>query len=291
MTDEHADATFGLDEIRMVQHISKSSPLRLNPPPVQSAHEIAESRRREISDICSRAKAGLEHPKDPKNGGSRQDGAEKAVVQANSSQTKTHPLGAMYDDVIVHCFQRTMNTVKNAFPYLVSKGQGSVPRFVSQLVFEPFVLDLNSPFYVKDFFSNGESLQVRPLPVQHGADFMSAGFQFGRKDVVVYISDVSVVPESTLDHLKSIPKIKLFVVDALRPVNYEKATRPMVHFDLADALDCIKSLGKPPEMTLLIGLGHEFDYYTTNEMLKTLPKDIYGKVECSIDGLALDLDL
>ena len=271
----------------MVQHISKTSHLRLNPQPATTIEEFASARQQEVQQAVLQSINGMLHLATSEK--LRQDEAEKNFV--NNAQVKAHPLGAMYDDVIVHCMERTMATVKTSFPYLVSKGQGAVPRFVSQLAFEPFTLDQSLPFYLRNYFENEEDLEIRPLPVEHGADFMCAGFQFGRRDVVVYISDVSKIPQPTLEHLKTIPKIRLYVIDALRPVNYEKASRPMVHFDLVDALESIRQLGKPPVMTLLIGLGHEFDYESTNKILRTLPAEIYGHVGCSFDGLVLDLDL
>jgi phosphoribosyl 1,2-cyclic phosphodiesterase len=253
--------------------------------------EFATSRQREVEDVVKRG-IELVSAGEPsaKSGGTRQDEAEKAIVSSND-QVKSHPLGAMYDDVIVHCFERTKNAIMTSFPYLVSKGKGAVPRFVSQLSFQPFDLSLEGKFSISGFFDETNGLEVIPLPVEHGADFMCAGFQFGRRDVVVYISDVSKIPQVTLNHLRGIPSIRLYVIDALRPVNYEKATRPMVHFDLTDALESIRLLGKPPKQTLLVGMGHEFDYFSTNEMLRTLPADIYGKVQCAYDGLCLDLDL
>lgn len=284
-SDEHADAVFGLDEIRMVQNVSRNSPLRTSPPPAISSEEFFAARKREVMDCIQ----DVLHPTISKKGSMGQDPAEKSILK--NGKSKSHPLAAMYDEVIVHCYERAMNAIQNSFPWLVSKGKGEVPRFVSQLRFESFDLSLDSKFLIDKFYDDGSGLEVIPLPVDHGADFKCAGFQFGRKDVVVYISDVSRIPEETMEHLRSIPRIRLFVIDTLRPINYEKATRPMVHFDLADALQSIRQLGKPPVETYLVGLGHEFDYYSTNEMLARLPPEIYGKVRCGRDGLCLDLDL
>jgi hypothetical protein len=276
----------------MVQNISKSSPIMQSPPDSTTSTEYAHGRKQEISEIVARARGS--------SSGSVMDGVQldeighkKLLVSSvgTGSVAKAHPLGAMYDDVIVHCMERTQRYIMTSFPYLVSKGKGAVPRFVSQLSFEPFQLDVKAPFFLTNFFGAGENLEMIPLPVEHGADFMCAGFQFGKKDVVVYISDVSKIPEETLEHLRQIPRIRLLVLDALRPLNYEKTIRPMVHFDLEDALDSVKSLHRAPIQTLFTGLGHEFDYETTNALLATLPSDIFGKVECAVDGMCLELDL
>lgn len=271
----------------MVQYISKNSVLRSNPPEAMTIDAFGDARRKEIKDIVGRAISG--DANDVEDRKKTQDAAERAVV--SNASAKAHPLAAMYDDVIVHSMERTKKAVMTAFPYLVSKGEGAVPRFVSQLAFEPFELNLTKPFYIKDFFGSDEPMEVIPLPVEHGADFMCAGFRFGRKDVVVYISDVSKIPQETMEYLRSIPLIRLFVIDSLRPVNFEKATRPMVHFDLADALESVRNLGRPPIETILVGLGHEFDHHTTNEMLALLPMEVFGKVRCGQDGLVFDLAL
>ena len=119
------------------------------------------------------------------------------------------------------------------------------------------------------------SLAVTPLPVVHGPDFISLGFQFGREDVVVYLSDVSGLPSGTWRHLRALPRIRLLVVDALwqgstagHPSRFRQHP---VHFDLPETLALVRRLR--PVQTLLVGMSHDFEHARANAALRAWLRD------------------
>jgi hypothetical protein len=56
-----------------------------------------------------------------------------------------------------------------------------------------------------------EGLEVTPIPLLHGEDYICQGFVFGTKQRVAYLSDVSRIPEDTLALLRSKPMYALAV--------------------------------------------------------------------------------
>lgn len=72
-----------------------------------------------------------------------------------------------------------------------------------------------------------EGVTITPLPVEHGKDYTCIGYEFGQPESrVIYLSDVSYIPEKTLDYILSKPT-HLLVLDALRlpPFPYIMLTR------------------------------------------------------------------
>ncbi|KAH9251103.1 hypothetical protein BASA81_011002 [Batrachochytrium salamandrivorans] len=269
LTHEHADATFGLDELRTVQRINSTSP-----PVPKSAEEFAKQNLTLVEQAIGRVVAT--------------DKPDLSQREFELAKVQPHPLGALYQGVMIYVMERTRNAVAKQFPYLFSKGVGNVPRFVSQLEFETF--DFVNHFVLANFFRPGEGLEVEAVRLVHGAGYDCAGFLFGKRQRVAYLSDVSWVPEETKQRLEDHP-VEVLVLDALRPYSHDKHERPQVHFDLEDALQFVKALKVKPTLTLLTGLGHEFDYYEVTAKLDLLDPKVFGKVQLAYDGLQLDLDL
>lgn len=163
----------------------------------------------------------------------------------------------------------TFSEVERTFPYLVAKeqasGGGDVPEFRWH-IFEDY----------QSFEVAG--VQVVPLPVHHGRHFSdvptltpnttrpstpapaSAGeipfqpyichaFSIGQQ--IVYMGDVSFIPDETWPHLLSTPR-SVVVLDCLRPEFY------VSHFGLGEAVTAARKL--KPTRTYLTGLGHEIMY-------------------------------
>ncbi|CAI5975099.1 unnamed protein product [Closterium sp. NIES-65] len=99
---------------------------------------------------------------------------------------------------------------------------------------------------------------VTPLPVQHGEDYIALGFEFGSHERVVYMSDVSRIPDTTLAYLKArqqlLGRIHILVIDSLY-FDHPHAT----HFHLPQTLDAIRSLR--PNNAFIVGMTHEFDHH------------------------------
>ncbi|KAJ9450532.1 putative hydrolase [Diplonema papillatum] len=179
----------------------------------------------------------------------------------------------------VYCDSVTLDSLKGVFPYLMPKtveqAKEKILRFTSALdwnIFEPM-----QPLEI-------EGLKVTPLPVIHGKDCVAFGFEvLSSQCRLVYLSDVSTIPEETHKFLSEGKRIDVFVVDALfkhRPHN--------THFSLPQALETVKLYA--PAKTYFTGMSHELDYYKQSEFLT--PEATGGNdVEMGYDGMTLVLPL
>lgn len=156
----------------------------------------------------------------------------------------------------IDCYgaEATMRQIRNTFAYAFDgPGEGGgVPR-----------LNLHSVDSSFELF--GE--QVRPVPVLHGSQQV-LGFRF--RDFA-YITDVSAVPESSVELLQGLDSL---VLGALR-------YRPHpTHFSIEEAVACIEHLG--PRKAFLTHLAHDVD---ASSVLVSLPPSI----ELGYDGLAFEV--
>ncbi|KAJ8433997.1 hypothetical protein Cgig2_012690 [Carnegiea gigantea] len=87
----------------------------------------------------------------------------------------------------VYATQECMDSALSRFPYL-RKSEHKQGRVDWKIIEENFE---------KPFVASG--LQVYPLPVMHGEDYVALGFLFGNKCRVAYVSDVSQFPSTTED--------------------------------------------------------------------------------------------
>ena len=130
------------------------------------------------------------------------------------------------------------------------------------------------------------SSELRVGEVWHGENYTCLGFGFGRKDKrLVYISDVSEIPETTMNHLArgGAGTIAVLVLDAMTYDN----TRP-THQSVKDALSIVRAL--KPRRTYLVGMSCRLDHATTNDAISKEP-DLPCPVELAYDGLIFDLPL
>jgi len=99
---------------------------------------------------------------------------------------------------------------------------------------------------------------VTPIPLLHGSQ-ECIGYRIGN---VAYITDCSVIPDSSLELLNG---LSLLVLDCLRLAPHG------THFNLEQALGVVKKI--TPKETILTHLGHDFDYVTWTKKGK-LPKNV-----------------
>jgi phosphoribosyl 1,2-cyclic phosphodiesterase len=174
----------------------------------------------------------------------------------------------------IYLHQETMNTVKQAFGYLTN-----APEYLDE---ENFILErrialLNFKVIEprSDFLCHG--LQVRSFPVYHGGTYISLGFSFGKEGEFIYISDVKIIPEDTMNYLKSIPKIKTLVLDCLSD------TGIFSHFSLEEALATADIL--KPENLYLTGMGCGFGLHEDRQVKLSMQRP---NTYLAYDGLMLD---
>ena len=150
--------------------------------------------------------------------------------------------------------QETMDRIKEGFSYLFASNPGNPyarPRIELNLIDE-------EPF---ELFGR----VVTPLPVEHGP-YRVLGF---RMDSMAYVTDVSFIPESTMERLTG---LDLLILGALRHEPHPK------HFSIGQALEVIERLR--PRQALLTHMSHKIDYNKT-----VLPEN----VELAYDGLVREL--
>lgn len=121
-----------------------------------------------------------------------------------------------------------------------------------------------------------EGVRFTPLPVKHGAlDIF--GYKFLNS---AYISDVSFIPESTLDQLKG---LDVLILDVLR-------YRPHpTHLSLEQGLQLVRQL--EPKQTYFTHICHDFSHQAVERLLKDPTSEYYTPylVNLSYDGLEIDL--
>eukprot|EP00928_Gymnodinium_smaydae_P099448 TRINITY_DN9488_c0_g1_i1.p1 TRINITY_DN9488_c0_g1~~TRINITY_DN9488_c0_g1_i1.p1 ORF type:complete len:209 (-),score=14.83 TRINITY_DN9488_c0_g1_i1:461-1087(-) len=179
-----------------------------------------------------------------------------------------------------------MKEVYGHFRYMFPKDfqpLWDAPRMVRQNSFNRTVGGIQ-PREIEEFqrFYPLKGLQVNPLPVLHGGTYVCMGFTFGACGEFVYLSDVSDIPEDTMDTLRHCVA-DVLVVDALL-----KSCQSYSHFSLTQALELIKQLR--PSRAFLIGMACEFDHEPDDAELAKLAHEGIN-VSLSYDGLCIDLTL
>ncbi|CAI5703310.1 unnamed protein product [Peronospora effusa] len=183
----------------------------------------------------------------------------------------------------VHCSECTSHDVIVKFPYLIDNEplpslDEAVPkpfRWTAKLQVDPF----NSwePFEACD-------LKFLPFPVIHGAGYTSFGFEFGSEvgARVVYISDVSEIPDETKAFLNdaSKPQIDVLLIDALYLEKYHST-----HMNLQKVMEEIVTF--KPKRLLLTGMSHDFDYPKHSIELPKMGHEKGLNIEMTYDGMRI----
>ena len=141
------------------------------------------------------------------------------------------------------------------------------------------------------------------FPVFHGDSYVSLGFVFGapaasslrdgasssatRRDCVVYLSDVSAVPDATMVFLRGLGTIDVFVVDCL----LGPGEKHFSHWCVDQAWDAIVAL--QPRQTFCVGMYCDLEHERTNAMWtqrlarykrENNPTSTIEAVACAFDG-------
>jgi phosphoribosyl 1,2-cyclic phosphate phosphodiesterase len=154
---------------------------------------------------------------------------------------------------------------EHIYHYLFDKGQqrgGGVARLE--------LLALGGPIKV-------QGLLFEPLPVFHGQQQIY-GYRFGG---CAYISDVSSIPDETLERLKD---LEILIVDALRFRSHP------THFNLEQALEVVNRL--KPSRTYLTHMCHDILHDEVERGLQDPSSGYYNahSVHLAYDGLSLSVE-
>lgn len=159
------------------------------------------------------------------------------------------------DPLPLHAGPETVDSLRRMFPWAMENRQRSYVR--------PDVHLIDGPFEIAD-------VTVTPFPVVH-ASVETFGFRFTLpgEQSLAYVSDVKVIPDSSLDLLLD---LDVLVIDALRPESHP------THMAIEESLAIAKSL--KPTLTVFTHLAHEIDYESVTAQLPT-------GVSLAYDGLKL----
>jgi phosphoribosyl 1,2-cyclic phosphodiesterase len=127
-------------------------------------------------------------------------------------------------------------------------------------------------------------LLMQPIPVMHGEDLICMGYMFGKRDVVLYLSDISRMLPESMAVIKARGTITLLIIDALR---IEETY--ITHYSLRDAVALARELR--PTRTLCIGMSQEFDHEEVNASLAKLWREEALDVQLAYDGQMLPMRL
>ena len=149
--------------------------------------------------------------------------------------------------------------IRSRFSYAFAppkKYGGGAPQYDLRLAQEPFELP-----------GQASNWKVTPLPVLHGPEPI-LGY---RINDFAFITDVSVIPESTLDLMKG---LKVLALDCLHDAPHSTH----LHFD--KSVEYAKRIGA--EMTYFIHMTHELEHVETEARLPP-------EIRLAYDGLELNL--
>lgn len=189
----------------------------------------------------------------------------------------------------VYASATTMDQMKEQFGYLMpkddeasTKGDEKVYRWTAQLDWQVL-----APYQTLVLGNPSQGLDILPLPVYHGHEYICFGFELGRSILcggrVVYFSDISATIEATTEILRTGDRIQVAIVDCFSLYGTQGT-----HFNLNQVVAFLRLFR--PVKTYLTGMGHDFDYPRTNhEVLATFVKTEDLDIEMAYDGLHLQL--
>ncbi len=157
--------------------------------------------------------------------------------------------------VPIYATPKTQNEVRERFSYAFAPPKnygGGIPQYDLR--------DAKSPFEIKGW-------TVTPLPVLHGPEPI-LGYRVGN---FALITDVTVIPETTLDHLRN---LEVLVLDCLREQEHS------THLSLPGALEYAQRIGA--RRTYFIHMGHDLEHAETEAKLPP-------EIRLSYDGLTVDI--
>ena len=169
--------------------------------------------------------------------------------------------------VKINLRDQDLESIKKVYFYLFENGnvktKGPIPKIQFNIIDE-------KSFKIGD-------LNITPIPVFHGNQYISFGYKFGK---IAYISDVSEIPKSSENMLED---LDILIIDALRP---EPAY--FSHFTYNQALEVIRKF-KPKKSfftDIMCAVDHDETNYDLSKLLDTEGIDI----QLAYDGMTIDFN-
>lgn len=186
----------------------------------------------------------------------------------------------------------TLQRLRKVAPYVTEpslKGNVIVERRVTLLDFCILKWTEGSP-RVQTMAQIIPGLDLVAFSVQHGQS-EALGFCFGSTTKVVYLPNISAMPDAALQFLRSLGGIDILIVDCIGPAGETH----IKHFNLAQAWALALCLQPTSLICTSIGCGH--NHYTLCDELEHLRRRDGEKcprlqtVTCAYDGLELCVSL
>merc|ERR1719235_944189 len=239
VSHDHADAVFGMDDLRSVQYFRRG----VGKATGRSLLDIL----RPIDTYCSdETMAQLKetyHYLFPKHEEDVEDGQEEEEGQLldNDTTTASHPHHHHHHEEGKRAGDKE-GAVENEQDTEAQKAtsqdqdKSEPKRFVTKLHWNVIAnlkdrsIDVDPPFAV-------HGLEMQPVRMFHGGTYICLGFLFGPEDAkVAYLSDVKEFPKATMDLLLQ-TNISILVLDCL----YAKGEHN-THMSLDEAIDTVRQL-------------------------------------------------
>jgi phosphoribosyl 1,2-cyclic phosphodiesterase len=155
----------------------------------------------------------------------------------------------------IYVMQQHFEAIRTAFPYLC-KGLVKTVSHVPNIEWNCF--DKEQPSLCIH-----DHIHIEVLPVWHGENYMCSGFAFGGingTERLVYLSDVSEIPDQTWDRILCKPT-DVLILDCLR-----HAPDHPTHITSEQALNIIRRI-RPTQKTLLVGMLCVMEHTRSNDWL------------------------
>jgi phosphoribosyl 1,2-cyclic phosphodiesterase len=155
--------------------------------------------------------------------------------------------------------ERTLASMKRGFPYLF----GSSNTFIADLAWEPLERDTVQI----------HGVEARRLRVEHGHQYFTNAFAFPTtQGHIVWMSDVSRVPDDAWATLESLQPIHALMLDML-------SVRPYpTHFSVDEALEFAKRVNA--RRTYFVGMSHSLNYEELNHEIQNVRGHRTMKLGC-----------
>jgi len=198
---------------------------------------------------------------------------------------------AKHGCIPIYLRQSDYNTINTMFPYLTraapitySSLENKPLESKSNVTYTPLtariVPDLAFIIFDEDLPFIVEGLEMTPLKVLHGGDYVCLGFRFGTNESVAYISDAHCIPDATRQQVVG---VDVFILDCLyRNTNFS-------HFSVSQSIEEVRKI-RPKKRTLFIGMSHDLDHDETNKELEPLLSEGLD-VSLAYDGQCFSVSL